>query len=150
MNQNDTNPNKETHDEDHIVKECIFCKIIRNEIPAVKIYEDSEIVGFLDINPHSRGHVLIIPKIHFENIYSTPVETWCHMNISAQKIAIALKQSLSADGINIIMNNESTAGQLIFHSHIHIIPRYNDHTENKYTYIAGEMEEIAKEIQAVL
>jgi histidine triad (HIT) family protein len=150
MNQNDTNTNKEVYDDDIIIKDCIFCKIIRNEIPSVKIYEDNETLGFLDINPNSRGHILIIPKMHFENIYSLPVETWCHMNIKAQKIAVALKHALSADGMNIVMNNESTAGQLIFHAHIHVIPRYNDHTENKYTYIADEMEEVAKEIKEVL
>jgi histidine triad (HIT) family protein len=150
MNQNDTNTNKEVYDDDIIIKDCIFCKIIRNEIPSVKIYEDNETLAFLDINPNSRGHILVIPKMHFENIYSLPVETWCHMNIAAQKIAIALKHALSADGINTVMNNESTAGQLIFHAHIHVIPRYNDHEGNKYTYIAGEMEEIAEDLKKVL
>jgi len=145
-----TNDNKEIHDEDNIVANCVFCKIIRNEIPAVKIYEDTETLAFLDITPNTRGHVLVIPKSHHENIYSTPVETWCLMNITAQKVAIAIKNALSADGINIAMNNESAANQLVFHAHIHIIPRYNEFTENKYTYVAGEMEELAKEIAEVL
>jgi histidine triad (HIT) family protein len=148
MNTNDNN--KEIHDDTEIVKDCIFCKIIRNEIPAVKIYEDNETLAFLDINPDTKGHTLIIPKNHHENIYSIPVETWCLMNITAQKLAIAIKNSLSADGINIIMNNESAAHQLIFHGHIHIIPRYNDFEDKKYTYIAGEMEELAKEIKEVI
>lgn len=148
MNINDNN--KEIHDEAHIEENCVFCKIIKNEIPAVKIYEDGETLAFMDIKPNSRGHILVIPKIHFENIYSLPVETWCHMNITSQKISLALKNGLSADGINIIMNNESTAGQLIFHAHIHIIPRYNDFEENKYTYVAGEMEELAQKIREVL
>ena len=103
-------------------------------------------MAFLDINPNSRGHVLIISKMHYENIYGLPVENWCHMNITSQKIAIALKNNLSADGINIIMNNESGAGQIIFHAHIHVIPRYNDIKENKYVYISGEMEELKSEI----
>ena len=145
-----TNDNKETHNEDEIVANCVFCKIIRNDIPAVKIYEDSETLAFLDITPDTRGHALIIPKNHHENIYSIPVETWCLMNITAQKIAIAMKNALSADGINVIMNNESAAHQIIFHGHIHIIPRYNDFQEKKYTYVAGEMEELAKEIQEVI
>ena len=148
MNTNDNN--KDVHDDIHIEENCIFCKIVRNEIPAVKIYEDAETVAFLDITPNTRGHALIIPKNHFENIYSVPVETWCLMNITAQKIAIAIKSALSADGINIAMNNESAAHQLVFHAHIHVIPRYNDFTEKHYTYIADEMEELAKEIKEVL
>ncbi len=145
MNTNDNN--KEIHDDTEIVKNCVFCKIIRNEIPAVKIYEDNETIAFLDISPNTRGHILIIPKSHHENIYGIPVESWCHMNITAQKIAIALKSSLSADGINIAMNNESAAHQLVFHAHIHVIPRYNDFEDKKYTYITGEMEDLAKEIK---
>lgn len=145
-----TNDNKETHNEDEIVANCVFCKIIRNEIPAVKIYEDAETLAFLDITPDTRGHALIIPKNHHENIYSLPVETWCLMNITTQKIAIAIKNALSADGINIIMNNESAAHQIIFHGHMHVIPRYNDFQDKKYTYVAGEMEDVAKEIKEVL
>ena len=148
MNINDNN--KEIHDEDNIVENCVFCKIIRNEIPAVKIYEDNETVAFLDINPDTRGHALIIPKNHHENIYGLPVETWCYINITVQKIAVAIKTALSADGINIIMNNESAAHQIIFHAHIHVIPRYNDFKDKKYTCIAGEMEELAKEIKEVI
>ena len=150
MNANDTNQNKEIHDDQAIVADCIFCKIIRNEIPAVKVYEDTETLAFLDISPNTRGHVLVIPKTHFENIYGLPAETWCLMNLTAQKIAVALKTSLSADGINIAMNNESRAGQIIFHAHIHVIPQYNDFDEKKYTYVAGEMEEVAKNIQEVI
>ncbi len=148
MNQNDNN--KEIHNEDNIVANCVFCKIIKNEIPAVKIYEDAETLAFLDISPDTRGHTLIIPKNHHENIYSLPVETWCLMNIVAQKIAIAVKNELSADGINIIMNNESAAHQIIFHAHIHIIPRYNDFEDKKYTYIAGEMEELTTLLKDVV
>jgi histidine triad (HIT) family protein len=72
------------------------------------------------------------------------------MNITAQKIAIALKSALMADGINIAMNNESAAHQLIFHAHIHVIPRYNDFDDKKYTYIEGEMEELAQTVKDVL
>ena len=148
MNTNDDN--KEIHDQAHIEENCIFCKIIRNEMPAVKVYEDNETLAFLDIHPNSRGHILVIPKMHFENIYGLPVENWCHMNITAQKISVALKSELSADGINIVMNNESRAGQLVFHAHIHVIPRYNDFEDNKYTYTEGEMIEVVEKIKKVL
>lgn len=148
MNTNDDN--KEIHDEAHIQENCIFCKIIRNEIPAVKIYEDNETLAFLDISPNTRGHTLVISKNHFENIYSLPVENWCHMNITAQKIAVALKNGLLADGINIVMNNESAAHQLVFHAHIHVIPRYNDFEGNKYTYVAGEMEGLTETLKGMV
>ncbi|MBC7982032.1 HIT family protein [Candidatus Parcubacteria bacterium] len=148
MNQNDNN--KETHDQDNIEANCLFCKVLRSETPSTKVYEDDETLAFLNIFPHTRGHMLIIPKNHHENIYSTPVETWCRMNITAQKITIAMKNALSADGVNLLMNNESSAGQVIFHTHIHIIPRYNDFTEEKYTYAENETDELAKELKEVL
>lgn len=141
---------KEIHDEDAIIQNCIFCKIITKEIPSVKVYEDDDVCAFLDIHPQKRGHVLVIPKMHFENIYGLPVMLWCQMNIAVQKIAIALKSALSADGIQLRMDNESAATQEIFHAHIHVIPMYNENTETKYTYIAGEMEEIAELLQKEL
>ncbi len=105
---------------------CIFCKIAGGEIPAVKLYEDDATLSFLDIRPVSKGHVLVIPKDHFENVYSVPPELWCRVMLTAQKMSVALKNALSADGVNLIMNNESAAGQLVFHAHVHIIPRENE------------------------
>ena len=148
MNQNDNN--KAIYDEDNIVADCIFCKVVRNETSSTKVYEDDETLAFLNIFPDTRGHMLIIPKNHHENIYSLPVEVWCRMNITAQKIAVAMKNALSADGVNIVMNNEPTANQVIFHAHLHIIPRYNDFTEEKYSYTDNEADELTKELQVVL
>lgn len=102
---------------------CIFCKIIKGEIPAHKVYEDGDTLAFLDINPVHEGHTLVIPKDHFENIYGLPPEICAKLSLVAQKIAIALKNSVDADGINIIMNNEQDAGQVFFHAHLHVIPR---------------------------
>lgn len=145
--------NTETHDTDQIVANCIFCKIVRGEIPAVKLYEDDETLAFLDIHPNTRGHALVIPKTHFENIYGLPVETIARVSMTAQRIAVAIKNGLDADGMNIVMNNESAAGQEIWHSHMHIIPRTNEdagYLGQKYTYIAGEMEEVAEKIKVEL
>lgn len=105
---------------------CIFCKIIASEIPATKIYEDDFTLAFLDISPVHPGHTLVIPKDHFENIYTIPPELYCRVQMTAQKVAIAVRNAMDADGINIIINNESAAGQVVDHSHIHIIPRHND------------------------
>ncbi len=107
-------------------KDCVFCAIIAGDIPAKKIYEDEHVLAFMNIKPVNEGHALVIPKDHFENIYSVPPELMCRLALAAQKVAISIKGSLSADGINIIMNNESAAGQEIFHAHIHIIPRENE------------------------
>lgn len=103
---------------------CIFCKIIAGEIPAYKIYEDNNFIAILDINPIHIGHTLIIPKAHFINIFDAPEEILPKIGPLAQKLARAIKESVRADGINIGWNNESSAGQIIFHSHIHIIPRF--------------------------
>lgn len=105
------------------MKDCIFCKIVRGEVPAYKIYEDEEILAFLDINPVHEGHTLVIPKDHFENIYTLPQETLARLTLATQKVAIAVKNGVEASGINIVMNNEHDAGQLVFHAHLHVIPR---------------------------
>ncbi len=112
-----------THSTNTDQETCIFCKIVAGEIPAKKVYEDDETIAFLDIQPVNPGHTLVIPKDHFENIYATPVLTWVRMQMTAQKIALAIKSSLDADGINIVMNNEAPAGQVVPHAHIHVIPR---------------------------
>lgn len=145
--------NTEVHDEAQIEANCIFCKIAKGEVPAVKVYEDDETLAFLDIKPNHRGHTLVIGKAHHENIYSIPAETMCRIALTTQKVAIAVKNALSADGINTVMNNESAAGQIIWHNHTHVIPRINDDQGFigvHYTYLAGEMEEIAEKIKKEL
>lgn len=103
--------------------DCIFCKIISGEIPSHKIYEDDWTVAFLDIAPSSYGHTLVIPKDHFENIYTLPDESLARLTLTAKKVSIALKHALECAGINLIMNNEKGAEQTIFHAHINIVPR---------------------------
>jgi histidine triad (HIT) family protein len=115
-----------THSTNTDQESCIFCKIVAGEISANKVYEDDETIAFLDIQPVNPGHTLVIPKDHFENIYTTPVMTWMRVQMTAQKVALAVKHATGADGINIHMNNEPAAGQVVPHTHIHIIPRYND------------------------
>lgn len=133
--------------------ECIFCKIVDGILPSVKIYEDSETIAFLNNHPIHPGHALVIPKDHFENVYTVPAELWARMNLTAQKVAIAIREGVDADGINIVVNNESPAGQDVFHSHIHIIPRHNDdglkHWDGKDASIE-EREISAEKIKAAL
>lgn len=104
--------------------DCVFCKIIRGEVPTEKVYEDEKTLAFLNILPNSLGHTLVIPKDHFENIYETPDEVISNLAVITKKISIAVKKAVQAEGINIISNNEPAAGQVVFHTHTHIIPRY--------------------------
>lgn len=106
------------------MNKCIFCAIAKKEIPADIVYEDEKFLAFLDINPINPGHVLLIPKAHYENLYDLPDEILENIVPLIKKTALAIKNGLKADGINIGMNNESAAGQLVPHVHFHIIPRF--------------------------
>lgn len=130
--------------------DCIFCKIIAGEIPTTKVYEDEQTFAFLDIHPNSKGHTLVIPKKHTRNILDIEDAECANLFVKAKKIAVVIKEVLGADGINVSMNNEKAAGQLVFHAHVHIIPRYIGVSEfgsrTKYSYKDGEMEEVAQMI----
>lgn len=104
--------------------DCIFCKIARGTIPSATIYEDGHFRVFLDVNPATKGHCLIIPKEHFDNIYDMEAETAGRLFTLATCIARAIKTALNCDGMNIVQNNGVIAGQTVFHFHLHLIPRY--------------------------
>jgi len=106
------------------MNECLFCKIVKKEIPSDIIYEDDDFFAFLDINPNNPGHSLIVPKKHYENIYNLPDEILKNIAPLIKKRAAAVKNGVNADGINIIMNNDGAAGQIVPHAHFHIIPRF--------------------------
>ncbi|MBP7006916.1 MAG: HIT family protein [Candidatus Pacebacteria bacterium] len=129
--------------------DCIFCKIIKGELPATKLYEDDKALAFLDIYPVNIGHALVIPKEHFENILETPEDVIAHMMKVVKKVSHGI-EGLGCDGINITMNNKSAAGQVVFHSHIHVIPRYDGDGfglwHGKRGYAEGEKEEVSKKI----
>lgn len=128
---------------------CLFCKIINGEIPATKIHEDEYSYAFLDIKPINPGHTLLVPKKHFANLYEMPDEVLANLAPTIKKLGIAIKKAVSADGINIGMNNDSAAGQLVFHAHIHIIPRFkNDGYEHWHgtPYQDNDIDEVAKKI----
>jgi histidine triad (HIT) family protein len=132
------------------MENCIFCKIVKGELPATKIYEDDKVLAFLDIAPVNIGHTLVIPKEHFVNIYETPEDIIGKMMHTAKGVAHALKKEVGADGTNITMNNEKAAGQVVFHAHIHIIPRLENDGfgtwKGKRGYNEGEASEIATKI----
>jgi len=105
---------------------CLFCKIVKGEIDYAKIYEDDDTLAFLDIHPIAKGHCLVIPKKHFENIFNIE-ESILQKVISAGKsISGKIKKSLGADGVNLINASGEAAEQTVFHFHLHIIPRFQN------------------------
>ncbi|EXB84498.1 hypothetical protein L484_015829 [Morus notabilis] len=105
------------------LRECVFCKIIRGESPAFKLYEDDTCLCILDTNPLSRGHSLIIPKSHYSSLETTPPSVIAAMCSKVPFISTAIVKATDSDSFNLLVNNGSSAGQVIFHTHIHIIPR---------------------------
>lgn len=105
---------------------CIFCKIANGEIPSKTIYEDEEFRVILDLGPAAKGHALILPKNHYADLYELPEETASQVMLLAKKMATQMTEKLHCDGFNLVQNNGETAGQTVFHFHMHLIPRYKD------------------------
>ena len=111
-------------------EDCIFCKIANGDIPSKTLYEDEDFRVILDLGPATKGHALILPKEHVDNLYELPDETASKVFVLAKKLAIKMKEKLNCDGLNIVQNNGEVAGQTVFHSHMHIIPRIKGDTVN--------------------
>ena len=106
--------------------DCIFCKIVRGEIPSTKVYEDDDIMAFMDIGPVIKGHTLVIPKQHHDPLMNVPKDLLKKLILVVQRIATAQVSGLKADGVNVSQANGEIAGQIIQHVHFHVIPRYKD------------------------
>lgn len=133
---------------------CIFCSIASGESPSATIYENSEFKVMLDLYPSGKGHTLILPKEHIENIYEMDGETAGKLFAFATVVARALKKVLNCDGMNIIQNNGSVAGQTVYHFHMHLIPRFEgDGLKFNWPtqqFTMEEMTELAQEIGRVV
>lgn len=133
----------------------LFAKILRDEIPAVKVYEDDDTLAFMDIFPQTRGHLLVVPKnVRARNFLELPPERVGSLMERVQRLAVAVEKALKPDGVAITQFNGEDAGQTIFHLHVHIIPRYAGqrlagHGHNKQADIA-ELQKIAADIAARL
>ena len=125
--------------------DCIFCKIVAGEIPSIKIYEDERFLAFMDINPLTRGHCLLIPKAHFENAFDLPDELLRDLMVTAKKLAAKMVKVLSAGGLNFIQSNGRAANQIIDHYHLHLLPRYapDDLPVMAWELKPGDMKDIA-------
>jgi histidine triad (HIT) family protein len=118
----------------------IFAKILRDEIPAVKVYEDSNTLAFMDVMPQAPGHTLVIPKIEVEDLFGIDTATGAAVLATTRKVAQAVQAAMQADGIMINQFNGPAAGQTVFHFHMHIVPRFDDVPLRKHS---GEMEDTA-------
>ena len=108
------------------MNDCIFCKIIKKEIPADFVYENDKIVAFLDIHPNNPGHTLVVPKEHHADLLVTPDDILSDILSRTKKIAPAIMNAVGAQGFNSIFNTKPAAGQMVFHTHMHIIPRFTN------------------------
>ena len=102
---------------------CIFCKIVRGELPCFKIYEDDRVLAFADINPMASGHTLVIPKGHAENLYEIPPEDLAAVHIASKRVAEAMRRALGPSGIAALQLNGKGANQVVMHYHLHLVPR---------------------------
>ena len=134
--------------------DCLFCKMVAGQIPVAKIYEDEDVLSFLDIGPVSDGHTLVIPKQHFEKLHDCPTELLGRIASRLGKIAGAVTAAMNTDSYNVLCNNGRAAGQLVEHLHFHIIARTNGDglfvRWPAYRYEQGKIEVIAEEIREKL
>ena len=107
-----------------MVEDCIFCKIIAGEIPSVTVYEDNEVLAILDISQVTKGHTLVLPKEHHRNLLAMTADESARLFARVPKLANQVKTAMNAEGMNIIANNEAVGGQSVFHTHVHLLPRY--------------------------
>lgn len=135
------------------MSDCIFCKIINGDIPSAKVYEDENVLAFLDISQVTKGHTLVIPKEHKENVFELTDEIAAKVFSAVPKVANAIKAAYDPIGLNVLQNNGEAAGQSVFHFHMHLIPRYGkgdgfgavwkthqeEYTSNDYKKIAAEI-----------
>lgn len=131
-------------------EDCIFCKIVNGEIPSKTIYEDENFRAILDMGPATKGHALLLPKEHADNLFELPEEIAKKVLPTARKIAVEMKEKLQYDGINLVQNNGEVAGQTVMHFHLHMIPRYENDGQ-KIGWVPGkpsqeELEEIKNQI----
>jgi histidine triad (HIT) family protein len=105
--------------------DCIFCKIVAGEIPSQTVDEDEHTIAFMDLNPWTRGHALVVPREHSRNLYEAPEDDLAYATVAAKRLALRMKERLGCDGVNVLNCCEPAAWQTVFHLHLHVIPRYD-------------------------
>jgi histidine triad (HIT) family protein len=132
-----------------VAEDCVFCRIARGEGRASLVYEDEDVMAFLDARPVYEGHTLVISRRHYENMFDTPDEEVSRLFKVVKRVAVAVMKSEKAEGIRIVQNNGSAAHQIIFHFHVHIIPEYErqDMYRPRGTPGQGELDRVAARIR---
>ncbi len=124
--------------------DCLFCKIVAGEVPATIIAEDERTVAFMDINPATRGHALVIPRAHARDLRDVEREDLEAVAAAAQEVAVRALERLGADGVNLLSSSGEAAWQTVFHFHVHVIPRYaDDPLKLPWVPAPGDMDEVA-------
>ncbi len=135
------------------MNDCIFCKIIAKEIPAEIVYENGDVLVFVDIKPNNPGHVLVMPKAHADDFATASEASIQAVAVMAQRMGKVIMQALGAPGFNIGVNNGRAAGQVVDHLHMHVIPRFEgdglEHWHGK-PYKEGEIEEVGQKLRQML
>lgn len=108
------------------MKDCVFCRIVRGELPAAKVYEDDLVLAFLDIAPWVKGHTLVVPKEHHASLTTVPTAYAARLMDVAPRLGAALMRAIDGDGFNLLLSNGACAGQVVPHTHLHILPRRGD------------------------
>jgi histidine triad (HIT) family protein len=133
-------------------EDCIFCKVLAGEIPSERVYEDDHTVAVMDINPWTRGHAVVIPRKHAENLFEIEDSELEHVAVAAKRLATKMRDTLGCDGVNLLQSNGRAAWQTIFHLHMHVIPRYDGDPLELPTRPQPakpeELAEVAEEIRA--
>jgi histidine triad (HIT) family protein len=129
----------------YMMADCIFCKIVKGDIPCFKVYEDDRVLAFEDVNPISEGHTLIIPKAHAENIWEISGEDLTAIHLASKKVADAIKEVLNPAGVAVFQLNGRGVNQVVMHYHLHLIPRVSggpELTMTAWELIPGDMDAI--------
>ncbi len=128
---------------------CIFCEIVKKNIPSSVVYEDEDHLAILDLSQTTKGHTLVMPKKHYSNFLEIPKEEFEKLCGTAQDVALLLKDRLHAEGMNVLINTNEVAGQTVMHTHIHLIPRYSaeDTVEFHFHENKLDLNEVLKEIK---
>ncbi|PVX24391.1 MAG: hypothetical protein CW716_10205 [Candidatus Bathyarchaeum sp.] len=135
-----------------MVKGCSFCSIALGEAPASIVYEDEDVLAFMDLSPTTVGHTLVVSREHWENIYEVPEETLAKVIAIVKRVSDAVRRTIEADGIMVIQNNGRAAGQMVFHLHFHVIPVSSNsgvrtRHDGRVALKRAELDETAQKIQ---
>ncbi|MGB6065588.1 MAG: HIT family protein [Desulfomonilaceae bacterium] len=132
-------------------EDCIFCKIVAGEVPCTKVFEDETMLAFMDISPLNKGHLLVVPKEHFKNVFEIDAEVYARMAVAVCRLSKAIKSGLAPDGVNVMQLNGKAANQVVPHLHIHIVPRWKGDglTISAWEPVMGDKDEISRNAELI-